>query len=173
MKSLVGCTIEPLISRGQKWKHWIWKGSQQHDMAWKQFWNLIARVLGINRHSRPHDADFTTFYSDRVRGSLVWRKVNRIRVRTNTVQSGKHWSKCIIKGLEPGTFRATQARGRHSITNWEIRMVSVLKLKLNQVIHQNSSIIDGKGFWLWRSHRPYDDFLNWEIGQSLENQKIE
>lgn len=31
------------ISRGQKWKHWIRRCFQQHDMAWKQFWNLISR----------------------------------------------------------------------------------------------------------------------------------
>lgn len=100
-------------------------------------------MLGINRHSH------------RVHGSHVWRKINRIRVRTNTSQSGKHWSKCIIKVLETGTFRATQARGRHSITNRAIRMVSVLKLKWNEVVHRRSSIIDGKGFCLWRNHRPW------------------
>lgn len=49
-------------------------------------------------------------------------------------------------------------------------MVSVLKLKWNQVVHQNSSIIDGKGFDFEEVIEYDDDLLNWEIGQSLENQ---
>lgn len=130
-------------------------------------------MLRINRHSWPQDADFTAFYSDRVHGSLVWRKINRIRVWIHTVQRGKHLSKCIIKRLEPETFTATQARGRHSITNWAIRMVPVLKLKWNQVVHKNSSIIDSKGFDFEEVIDRDYDLLNWEIGQSLENQIIE